>query len=282
MALAELLNIQRGLTAITGSGGKTTLLYALARELSAEARVIVCTTTHIYPPDGLPILWSPDREALQDAFHKGNTLCVSSGMERGKLLPPGTPFSVLTSCADFVLTEADGSHSLPAKAHAPHEPVIPPEAGQTICVFGLSALGRPILETVHRPQLCAQKLGVSESVLLTPELAAQLLVGACGQACARKNQPDTPLFSKCADRRLRRKRRVAAADDHECIAELRDLLCGLADREHCAGHHALRRVQPAKKVRAVRHVGPELHMRVKQILLPGQQIRQADAPPNIR
>ena len=34
MALAELLNIQRGLTAITGSGGKTTLLYALARELS--------------------------------------------------------------------------------------------------------------------------------------------------------------------------------------------------------------------------------------------------------
>ena len=43
MALAELLNIQRGLTAITGSGGKTTLLYALARELSAEARVIVCS-----------------------------------------------------------------------------------------------------------------------------------------------------------------------------------------------------------------------------------------------
>ena len=121
-----------------------------------------------------------------------------------------------------------------------------------------------------------------QAEVLPLEPAAQLLVGACGQACARKNQPDTPLFSKCADRRLRRKRRVAAADDHECIAELRDLLCGLADREHCAGHHALRRVQPAKKVRAVRHVGPELHMRVKQILLPGQQIRQADAPPNIR
>ena len=50
MALAELLNIQRGLTAITGSGGKTTLLYALARELSAEARVIVCTTTATFTP----------------------------------------------------------------------------------------------------------------------------------------------------------------------------------------------------------------------------------------
>ena len=154
--------------------------------------MIVCTTTHIYPPDGLPILWSPDREALQDAFHKGNTLCVSSGMERGKLLPPGTPFSVLTSCADFVLTEADGSHGLPAKAHAPHEPVIPPEAGQTICVFGLSALGRPILETVHRPQLCAQKLGVSESALLTPELAAQLLRLEGGFTRVLLNQADTP------------------------------------------------------------------------------------------
>ena len=137
MALTKLLNIQRGVTAITGSGGKTTLLYALVQELSAEARVIVCTTTHIYPPDGLPILWSPDRDALQDAFRKGNTLCVSSGMERGKLLPPGTPFSVLSSCADFILAEADGSHGLPAKAHAPHEPVVPPEANQTICVFGL-------------------------------------------------------------------------------------------------------------------------------------------------
>ena len=76
--------------------------------------------------------------------------------------------------------------------HAPHDSVIPPEAGQTICVFGLSALGRPILETVHRPQLCAQKLGVSESALLTPELAAQLLRLEGGFTRVLLNQADTP------------------------------------------------------------------------------------------
>lgn len=214
MALAELLKIQTGVTAITGSGGKTTLLYALARELSAEARVIVCTTTHIYPPDGLPILWSPDRAALQSAFRKGNTLCVSGGMERGKLLPPGTPFSLLSECADFVLTEADGSHGLPAKAHAPYEPAVPPEANQTICVFGLSALERPISEAVHRPQLAAQKLGVSESALLTPELAAQLLRLEGGFTRVLLNQADTP------ERAQLGKEMAAMLDCPACIGSL--------------------------------------------------------------
>lgn len=50
MQLRRMLGIQPGLTAIIGGGGKTTLLYALARELSQTARVIVCTTTHILPP----------------------------------------------------------------------------------------------------------------------------------------------------------------------------------------------------------------------------------------
>ena len=49
MQLRRMLGIQPGLTAIIGGGGKTTLLYALAHELSQTARVIVCTTTHILP-----------------------------------------------------------------------------------------------------------------------------------------------------------------------------------------------------------------------------------------
>ena len=56
MQLRRMLGIQPGLTAIIGGGGKTTLLYALARELSQTARVIVCTTTHILPPEHLPCL----------------------------------------------------------------------------------------------------------------------------------------------------------------------------------------------------------------------------------
>ena len=55
MELAKALDVRKGVTAIIGAGGKTTLLLALARELAQAARVIVTTTTHIYPPDGFPL-----------------------------------------------------------------------------------------------------------------------------------------------------------------------------------------------------------------------------------
>ena len=56
MELAKALDVRKGVTAIIGAGGKTTLLLALARELAQSARVIITTTTHIYPPPGLPCL----------------------------------------------------------------------------------------------------------------------------------------------------------------------------------------------------------------------------------
>ena len=51
MEIAPLLNIVRGVTAIIGSGGKTTLLYTLAEELKEKGSVIICTTTHIRIPE---------------------------------------------------------------------------------------------------------------------------------------------------------------------------------------------------------------------------------------
>ena len=111
---------------------------------------------------------------------------------------------------------------------------------------------------------------------------AQLLVGAGGQTRPREDQLQPGGGPERADGRLRGGGRVPAADDDQRVAELRDPLRGLADRQHRAGHHALRRVQPAEEVRAVRLVGPQLHMRVKQVLLSGKQIRQTDAAPYIR
>lgn len=58
MELAKALDVRPGVTAIIGGGGKTTLMECLAEELSAQARVIVCTTTHIYPEQNMPCLVS--------------------------------------------------------------------------------------------------------------------------------------------------------------------------------------------------------------------------------
>ena len=182
MELSAALCIRPGVTAIIGSGGKTTLLYALARVLSADARVLVCTTTHILPPEHMPVLLCPSESALRAALQAQSPVCTASGMEDGKLLPPSLPFERLAGLADYVLAEA----------HAPHEPVVPREANQTICVFGLSALGRPICEAAHRPALYAERLGVSPDEVLTPELAARLLRLEALHTRVFLNQADTP------------------------------------------------------------------------------------------
>ena len=175
MDLEQSLAIRPGLTAIIGGGGKTTLLYALAREASKHARVIVCTTTHIFPPAHLPCLTDGSVESVRQALEKTRCVCVGTKNELGKFSAPKILFSELLELAEYVFVEADGSKHRPLKAHADYEPVIPPEANQTILVLGVSGLGKPIVRAAHRPALYAQKLGVPENTIVTPELAARLL-----------------------------------------------------------------------------------------------------------
>lgn len=175
MKLSEALKIQPGVTAIIGGGGKTTLMECLAEELSAQARVIVCTTTHIYPEQNMPCLVSTSEAEIAAELARTRCVCVGSVSESGKYSAPELPFRTLCALASYVIVEADGSKRLPLKAHAPHEPVIPPEANQTILVVGASGFGRPMRESVHRAPIAAQALGVSEETVVTPELWAKFL-----------------------------------------------------------------------------------------------------------
>ena len=47
MQIAPLLNIGRGVTALIGGGGKTTLLYTLTEELRKKGTVLLCIL-HLY------------------------------------------------------------------------------------------------------------------------------------------------------------------------------------------------------------------------------------------
>ena len=58
MNFFELLNISPGVTAVIGSGGKTSLLRRLAAE--APGTVLLCTTTHIRPFAEYPLLTEAD------------------------------------------------------------------------------------------------------------------------------------------------------------------------------------------------------------------------------
>lgn len=184
---SELLQIQKGVTALIGSGGKTSLLYRLARELAEEGSVLVCTSTHILPPDHIPV-------AERTGEVRG-VLCVGTPCENGKLTAPRQSFQELAALADYVLVEADGSKRLPLKAHLAHEPVIPPNAGNVILVVGASGLNRPVGEAVHRPE---QFSLLSGSDIATPLAVATVLEKEALHHRVLINQADSPLRTEAA------------------------------------------------------------------------------------
>ena len=158
--LCDVLEVRRGVTAVIGGGGKTSLLYRLASELRERGMVLVATTTRILPPAHLPVCH--DREGTLRALRANGIVCA------------GTPADWMT-LADYTLVEADGSKGLPLKAHAPHEPVIPPQSNQTILVLGAEGLGRTVAQAAHRPALYARLAGAEEGSVVTPALAARML-----------------------------------------------------------------------------------------------------------
>ena len=171
MELWELLGIRPGLTAVIGSGGKTSLLRVLAQELSHRGTVLVSTTTRIMRPNWCP--FAATAAELCAGFAHSPIVCAGSYNPEGKLTAPNFPG--WQCAADFVLVEADGSKRLPLKAHASHEPVIPEEAQRVIMVIGIDCLGKTIRETCHRSALYAQLAGVDEETGVTPQLAARVV-----------------------------------------------------------------------------------------------------------
>ena len=191
--LAEILGVRKGVTAVIGGGGKTTLLRTLGEELARSgARVILATTTKFLPFPGIETVPGGERE-ITEALGRAPLVCAAAPWgESGKLAASPVPMVRLTALADYVLVEADGSAGLPLKAHAPHEPVIPAEAARTILVVGASGFGRPIREAAHRPERYAQLAECDIETAVTPEIAARVLRAEGLGDLVLVNQAETP------------------------------------------------------------------------------------------
>ena len=222
--LASALKIEPGITAIIGSGGKSTLLRALGLELMrAGGRVLICTTTHMFPVAGVPwdgsscrlgaAPWKPGAshvpgctcEACADMSR--GSICQTGSLDHqtGKLSSPAEPLDGLAQRFDFVLAEADGSKRLPLKAHASWEPVVPAGTPNVVWVVGASGFGRPVNEVVHRPELFRVRCGCEPTDAATPERVAQVLnaemrIPSLNNARIILNQADTLADPTMADR----------------------------------------------------------------------------------
>lgn len=175
MDISALLEVEMGITALIGGGGKTTLMYTMAEELRRRGTVLVTTSTHIQRPEQYPTLLTADAAAVAAALAEHGTVCVASESPEGKLCAPALSFDTLAALADFVLVEADGSKRLPLKAHAPHEPVIPANARRTVYVVGADGFGHPIRQVCHRSERYAALCGAAEDDIVTPALEAAVL-----------------------------------------------------------------------------------------------------------
>ena len=175
MRIAPFLNVERGITAVIGGGGKTTLLAVLAEELRQQGTVILCTSTQIWPPSQFETRIEADSAAISELLQRKGVLCLGTPLPPGKLTAPRQSFEELKTLADYVLVEADGAKHRPLKAHAPHEPVIPSGSSQVICVVGADGFGHRISQVCHRPERYSALCGASESAAVTPELAARVL-----------------------------------------------------------------------------------------------------------
>lgn len=222
--LASTLKIEPGITAIIGSGGKSTLLRTLGLELMrAGGRVLLCTTTHMLPVAGVP--WDGSSRRLDaapwkpGALHTPGCTCEAcAGLARGsicqagvldpetgKLSAPAEPLGELAQRFSYVLAEADGSKRLPLKAHAAWEPVIPAATANVVWVVGASGMGKPVAEVAHRPELFCERCGCEPTDAATPERVAQVLNAELqalelGTARVMLNQVDTLADSTIADR----------------------------------------------------------------------------------
>lgn len=107
---SQMFGLKPGVVSVIGSGGKTTLLSTLARELPGP--VILCTTTHIFPFSEYPLISVEDAGALKAALTRSRVVCLGQPGKDGKLTAPALPFSLLLELAPWVLVEADGSPSI--------------------------------------------------------------------------------------------------------------------------------------------------------------------------
>jgi molybdenum cofactor cytidylyltransferase len=157
--------------AFVGSGGKTTAIFQLARELELEGgAVIVTATTHLHVDQikSADSHWVPENPADLESFQKNlcGVMLVTGPKEGDRTL--GVNADILSRLREIhdhyrlpLLIEADGSRRKPLKAPNQNEPVIPEFVDQVVVVAGLTGLGKPLSEQfVHRPDIFAHLSGL--------------------------------------------------------------------------------------------------------------------------
>ena len=159
MTLYQSLGLEgNGVISIVGAGGKTSLMFCLAREISEFGHtVLTTTTTKIMMPtseQAAHVILNPSIQSLLDRaaalLSKNNHLCAASARlsdQPEKITGFEPDFIDRLKHSDlfrWIIVEADGAAQMPLKAPAAHEPVIPDSSSWVVGLMGLKAIGKPL------------------------------------------------------------------------------------------------------------------------------------------
>ncbi|MBT8358645.1 MAG: putative selenium-dependent hydroxylase accessory protein YqeC [Desulfobacterales bacterium] len=191
ITLREALKLEDGgVVSFVGAGGKTSLMFSLARELSSAGETVLTTTTtkilvptkdqspHVFRSDSVDEVLEKSRALIKKNLH------ISAASKRidpslGKL--KGFDPKVIDQIQEadvfrWILVEADGADRKPLKAPASHEPVIPNSSSLLIGIIGLKCIGKPLNEKwVFRHKLYSQITGLKVEEPVTEESVAVAL-----------------------------------------------------------------------------------------------------------
>ena len=208
---------EHAVISFVGAGGKTSLIFAWAEELAAQGKkVIVTTTTHMYHPEfakdiyrGSSIVYYSDYTAdssdLSEDCSRIDALLAKEGIvmiasedsdkKRKVKTPPIKLLEYAYETADVILIEADGSGQMPLKWPKPNEPVVPERTDFSLCVAGLSSMGRTLDEAIygasHMPKAMSRPLVDEELIAAIVSSPDGGLKGTFGDYRVFLNQADT-------------------------------------------------------------------------------------------
>jgi len=193
MTLATRMGLgDRGLVALVGGGGKSTLLFRLGTELASDGRRVVMTTTTKMGRDqidAVPNVCDSIQCVLAEQVRPGPIMLVVGGDSHKITGPAPEELDALARepSIDFVIVEADGAHGRPLKAPGPHEPVIPSTSTTVVIAMGIDAVGQRLDEVSHRVERAMEFTGHPADRILTAEDCSVVLTHPNG---ALREVPD--------------------------------------------------------------------------------------------
>ncbi len=187
--LTEALGIKaREVISLVGAGGKTTLMFRLAKELFLNGKKVVTTTTtkilEPTPGETNSLFIDPDEEKIKDFVwrHLDQYHHITVALERlgsGKL--KGVSSNLVNGLwsshgIDTIIIEADGAAGRPVKAPRENEPVIPTSTTLVVAILGVDGMEMELNEeNVFQTERISKITGIPIGERLTDEAMAILM-----------------------------------------------------------------------------------------------------------